>query len=267
MVFLAALQGLPTLSIGLIGGAIILLHNTLDSITVRPGNASYVLWTILHQPGPLFFHGHIVTMVLYAVVPWIGVIAVGYAFGPVVVLAPERRQRIACGLGALFLAAFAALRLLHGYGDRFVFGRMATASKTAMSFLEVEKYPPSLQYLLATFGVLLFLYALLDRAVQRDWLKPVRSFFETFGRVPFFYYVLHIYTLHAAALLLTAAEGMNWRFWLQPAAVFIDHLRGWGFNLPGVYLVWLLLVLALYLPCKWFASVKARRRDWWLSYL
>ena len=266
MLFLSTLQWFSTRTVGLIGAAIILLHNLLDHVKPGPGAAT-VLWTLLHQPGPIFANGHPVVMVLYAVVPWIGVIAVGYAFGAVALMRPERRQRFASALGAAFLVIFAALRLLHGYGDHHVFKGMGSASQTSMSFLQVEKYPPSLHYLLATFGVLLLLYALCDRAVSSNWLGRARSFVETYGRVPFFYYVLHIYALHLGALLLTAALGLNWRFWLQPAAVFADHLSGWGFGLPGVYLAWLLLVLALYLPCRWFAGVKTRRRDWWLSYL
>ena len=115
--------------------------------------------------------------------------------------------------------------------------------------------------------MILLLYALIDLAVSRDWAPRVRHFFETYGRVPFFYYVLHIYLLHAGALLLTAGEHLDWRFWLIPGAVFTQHLDKWGFGLPGVYLVWAMVVLVLYLPCRWFSRLKARRRDWWLSYL
>ena len=267
MLFLALLQGLSTRAIGLIGAAIIVLHNLLDPITVAPGSGWYVPWTLVHQPGVIFAGGHPVSAVRYAIVPWIGVIAVGYAFGAVVLMGAARRQRVSLALSAVLLCAFTMLRLLHGYGDTFVFHHEATPAGTAMSYFEVQKYPPSLQYLLATFGVLLLLYALLDNAAERDWLRPARGFVETFGRVPFFYYVLRIYALHTAALLLSAARGLNWHFWLQPGAVFLDHLSEWGYSLRGVYLAWLLLVLTLYLPCRWFAKVKATRRDWWLSYL
>ena len=262
MVFLATLQWLPTWCIGAIGASIVVLHNLLDGL-----HPAGIWWLLVHQQGPILAHGQMVWFVLYPVVPWIGVIAMGYAFGPVALLGPERRERMAAGLGMLFLAAFAALRLLHGYGDAFLFHRMMTPAETAMSFLEVEKYPPSLQYLLGTLGVLLLVYAVFDRATERGWLGGARRFVETFGRVPFFYYVLHIYLLHTGALLWTAARGMNWRFWLKPGAVFLDHLDGWGYSLPTVYLVWALVVLLLYWSCRWFAGVKARRRDWWLSYL
>ncbi len=266
MLFLSSLQRLSTVAIGAIGAAIVLLHNLLDHVAPAPG-AFTLIWTLLHQPGPIFFHGQVIAFAMYAVVPWIGVIALGYAFGPVTAMEPHRRRRMSAWLGVLFLGIFTVLRLFHGYGDPIPFHRISSPARSVMSFLQVEKYPPSLHYLLATFGVLLLLYAMLDLAVTRNWLQALRGFVETFGRVPFFYYVLHIYLLHSAALLLTAAQGRNWRFWLQPGAVFIDHLPGWGYGLPGVYLVWLLLVLALYLPCKWFAGVKAHSRAWWLSYL
>ncbi len=273
MLFLAALQRLPTIVIGCIGAAIVLVHNLFDRFTPSPGlmiprpGSLDVLWIFLHHSGIIFFHGHPVAFVLYPIVPWIGIIALGYAFGAVVILSPERRRKVASSLGFSFLLIFTGLRIFHGYGDPIPFHHLPTEAQTAMSFFEVLKYPPSLQYVLATLGVLLLLYTLFDLAVSRSWLHKLRGIVEIYGRVPFFYYVLHIYFLHLGALLLTAAEGKNWHFWLQPAAVFTDHLAGWGFNLPGVYLAWFILVTLLYFPCKWFAAVKARRRDWWLSYL
>lgn len=196
MLFLGLLQGLSTRAIGLIGAAIIVLHNLLDWVKVARGNPWYIPWTMLHQPGLIFAGGRPVSAVGYVVVPWIGVIAVGYAFGPVTLIDAACRQRLSASLGVVSIFAFSVLRLLHGYGDTYVFHHQATTAGTVMSFLEVQKYPPSLQYLLVTFGVILLLYALFDKAVERDWLRPVRGFVETFGRVPSFYYVMHIYLLH-----------------------------------------------------------------------
>ena len=267
MVFLGLLQRLPTLTIGIIGVAIVGLHNLMDGIMPRSFGGGANLWEFIHVPGPLIVHHQFVGIVAYPVVPWIGVICLGYAFGTVVHLGPKHRQRVVAMLGVGFLFAFTALRLADGYGDHFMFQHLATPSKTAMSFLEVEKYPPSLQYLLATFGVLLLMYAVMDLAVSQDWVRRLRGFVEVYGRVPFFYYVLHIYLIHAIALLWTAHLHMNWRFWTVPGAVFVDHLDGWGYSLEGVYLVWAIVVLSLYFPCLWFSRVKARRRDWWLSYL
>jgi uncharacterized membrane protein len=267
MVFLAMLQRFSPVVIGVIGAVIVLGHNLLDGIRIEGVGGEALLWRLLHQQGPIFVHGQIVGFILYPIVPWIGVICLGYAFGPVAASEPARRQKISVLLGLGMLVAFALLRVLHGYGDHDQFSYLATPSETVMSFLDVEKYPPSLHYLLATLGLLLLLYALFDLAATRNWARRLRGFVEVYGRVPFFYYVLHIYLLHGAALLITAERGMNWRFWLIPGAVFIRHLDGWGYGLPGVYLAWILVVLVLYFPCRWFGQLKARRRDWWLSYL
>jgi uncharacterized membrane protein len=267
MIFLAAIHRLPPWAVGAIGAAIVLLHNLLDPIKAASFGGEAFLWEMLHQQGPVLMHGQMVGFVLYPLIPWIGVICLGYAFGPVALLAPGRRQRFAVTLGAGFLAVFTLLRVFHGYGDRIPFEPESTPARTIMSLMQVSKYPPSLHYLLATLGVVLLLYALFDLAATHGWLPKLRAVIETYGRVPFFYYILHIYLIHMAALLVTAYEGLNWRHWLIPGAVFISHLPGWGFSLWGVYLVWFLAVALLYYPCRWFSRLKARRRDWWLSYL
>ena len=267
MVFLGLLQRLSPPAIGSIGALIVLLHNLLDPIKAATFCSRAPLWELLHEQGRIVIGGKLYGAVAYPIVPWIGVICLGYAFGQVALFDPPRRRRFAALLGATFLLAFTLLRLLRGYGDHDLFQRLATPAQTAMSFLQVEKYPPSLHYLLATLGGNLLLYAFLDAAVARQWLPRARALVETYGRVPFFYYVLHIYLLHLAALTLTAANHLDWRFWLLPASVFARHLQGWGYTLPGVYLAWFLTVAILYLPCLWFSRLKARRRDWWLSYL
>jgi len=267
MIFLAMLLRFSPAIIGSVGAVIVLGHNLLDGIKTDGVGGDAFLWRLLHQQGPIFVHGHMVGFILYPLVPWIGVICLGYAFGPVAASEPGKRQKISMLLGVALLLAFSLLRIFHGYGDRDQFRYLATPAETMMSFLEVDKYPPSLHYLLATLGVLLLLYAFFDLAVTRDWARPLRGFVETYGRVPFFYYVLHIYLLHGAALAVTAGRHGNWRFWLIPGAVFFGHLDGWGYSLPGVYLAWFLVVLALYLPCRWFGRLKAQRRNWWLSYL
>ena len=164
-------------------------------------------------------HGRIVGFLLYPLIPWIGVICLGYAFGPIAVMEPARRQRLAALLGAGFLAVFSLLRVLRGYGDPILFQVQSTPERTAMAFLRVLKYPPSLEYVLVTLGVLLLLYALFDAAATRNWLPRLRGFVEVYGRVPFFYYVLHIYLIHGLALTITAERHMDWRFWLIPGAV------------------------------------------------
>lgn len=267
MIFLGLLQRVPVWVAGSIGAVIVVGHNLLDGVNDARFGAGAIWWDLLHVPAPLRVHGQMVGFEMYPIVPWIGVICLGYWFGKVAVWEPVRRQRFAAGLGVAFLAVFSLLRVVHGYGDRVRFEELGSVKRTGMSFLEVTKYPPSLQYLLATLGVVLLGYAAFDVAVARSWGTRVRRVVEVYGRVPFFYYVLHIYLLHAIALGVTAYEGLDWRHWLEPGAVFIGYLPGWGFGLGGVYLVWFLVVAGLYFPCEWFGRVKARRRDWWLSYL
>jgi uncharacterized membrane protein len=265
MVGLGVIIGLPDLAIGGLGAAILLLHNLLDPIRAASFGDLRDVWMILHQPGMLTAGGHSIGFEAYPLLPWFGVICVGYAFGRVA--AAEHRERIALGLAAVFATAFTLLRVLHGYGDSYRFEVLDTPARTAMSFLQVQKYGPSLQYCLATFSVLLVLYAAFDWIARRDWIPAVRRVFETFGRVPFFYYVPHIYLLHLLALAITMGEHLDWHVWFGMTFLLGKYPPGWGFSLPVVYAIWLGVVALLYAPCAWFAGVKARRRDWWLSYL
>ncbi|MFT4113843.1 DUF1624 domain-containing protein [Silvibacterium sp.] len=267
MIFLGLLIGLPTAAIGAVGAAIVLLHNLLDGIRMQPGTGIGTLWEFLHQQGPILFHHQFVGLIAYPVVPWIGVICLGYVFGALTIWTPELRRAMARALGVAMLAVFALLRVLHGYGDSFKLEPLGGFWRDTMSFLQVTKYPPSLQYLLVTLGILLLLYSAFDWLETSELLPKLRGVLDVYGRVPFFYYVLHIYLIHLGALLLTAELHLNWRFWLQPGSVFIGYLPHWGFGLPVVYAVWLSAVALLYLPCRWFSRLKARRRDWWLSYL
>ena len=185
MIVLAFLQWLPVAAVGVVGAAIVLLHNLLDPIQASDLGRYADLWKLFHESGMLKYHGQIVGLAFYPVFAWIGVICLGYAFGPVVVAAPVRRRRIALGLAALLLGAFSILRVIGGYGDRFHWHTLATPTQSAMFFLEVQKYPPSLDYVLATFGFLLLLYTAFDKAATENWLPRPRRFIEIYGRVPF----------------------------------------------------------------------------------
>ena len=267
MIVLGLLQWLPVAAVGVVGAAIVLLHNLLDPIPASHFGQYADFWKLFHESGLLKYHGQIIGMAFYPVFAWVGVICLGYAFGPVVVATAVRRRRIAVGLAVTFLGAFSLLRIASGYGDKFHWHRLATPAESAMFFFEVQKYPPSLEYVLATFGFLMLLYAVFDKAASEDWLPQVRGFFEVYGRVPFFYYVQHIYLIHGTALLLAAALHENWRLFVGPGGLLGDHPPNWGFGLPVVYCLWIAFVLVLYPGCLWFSRLKARRRDWWLSYL
>ena len=268
MVGLSLLIRLPTPAIGVIGAVIVLLHNLLDPIPVKDFGPFANLWKLIDRPGFLLHDGHPFMLAAYPALAWFGIMCLGYAFGAVVSVPALRRSRITLGLAACFSLTFALLRFLHGYGDPFPFLHLSTPTQTAMSFFRLQKYPPSLQFVLATFSVLLLLFFLFDTAATRNWLPRIRTFFETYGRVPFFYYVLHLYVLHTGALLWTVAIHGDWRFWANDQFIWQGRIPPhWGYPLPVVYAIWLSVVLALYYPCVWYGRLKARRRDWWLSYL
>ncbi len=268
MIVLAGLQWLPTPVIGIFGVGMVAGHNLLDGIHAQSLGRWGDAWAIFHESGRYAISGDFTVHVGYPLVPWIGVMALGYCLGALMSKAtPQQRRRGSALIGIFMLAVFFTLRWSGAYGDPLGWKHLATPVQTAMSFMNVTKYPPSLHYLLATLGILFLLFAAFDEAIERGFLPRLRGFFVVYGRVPFFYYVLHIFLLHTLALAGAALLGLNWRFWMQPGSVFFGHLSGWGVPLPGVYAVWLSVVLGLYLPCRWFGGVRERRRDWWLSYL
>jgi uncharacterized membrane protein len=256
MVVLAGLIHIPRPAIAAFGLVLVLGHNLLDGITPEQLGAFAPLWHVLHVPGPLEV---VPVFLLYPLIPWVGVMALGYVAGPVVFSRSPRDSRRLAWAGGLLVLAFVVLRALDVYGDpspRFDDG---APDLVAMSFLNLTKYPPSLLFLLMTLGPALVALSLLRRAKG-----PVAGVFVTFGRVPFLFYVTHLYLVHALAVAAGAAQGF-------PAAdmrtVFLFLPEGYGFGLPVVYLVWLGVVALHYPLCKRYAALKARSRAWWLSYL
>jgi uncharacterized membrane protein len=197
--------------------------------------------------------------VFYPVIPWIGVIAAGYGFGALLLRPEAERRRLLLRLGLGLTAAFVLLRAINLYGDPSRWAPQGSALFTLLSFLNTTKYPPSLQYLLMTLGPAIALLPLLDRA-----RGPVARFFIVYGRVPFLYYVVHLFLIHALSVALGVMQGFPVRDFLQVWAFYPER---YGVGLGVVYVVWVAVVLAMYPLCRWFADLKARRRDWWLSYL
>src|SRR5262245_4979580 len=260
MVALAGLVYLPRWAIAATAIVMIGGHNLLDFIHAEHWGAAAPLWTILHQRGLLQLGDGTKLCVLYPLVPWIGVIAAGYGLGPVFKLDPASRHRWLLGLGALTSAGFIALRATNLYGDPVSWAAQDGWLATLLSFLNCEKYPPSLLYLAMTLGPGLLLLATFEHARGR-----LADAIITFGRVPLFYYVLHIFVIHAlaAALAWLVLGGAGWLFGQPP----MNRPANYGLSLPSIYLMWLCVVLVLYSPCRWFASLKQNRREWWWSYL
>ncbi|WLD64974.1 MULTISPECIES: DUF1624 domain-containing protein [Pseudomonas] len=253
MIALAALVWLPrplliALALVIIGG-----HNLLDGLHFDPGSALHVPWTILHERSWIEVSDTLRLRTTYPVLPWIGVIALGYSLGPWFANAalPAVRQRhlLFGGVGAL--AGFVLLRALNGYGEK-PWQAYDSGMQTLMSFFNVTKYPPSLLFLALTLGVGLLLLLAFERAGHRRWINVL----AVFGCVPMFFYLLHLYVLKVLYVACVALFGLN-------------HGNYFGFDSIGaVWLMALVLPLALYPPVHWFARLKARRRDLaWLKYL
>lgn len=274
MIVLGALVYLPVKVVGGFGVAMIALHNLLDSYRVTgwrgPGtvvpSAAGKLWILLHQafePFPIVWFPSPVVIVIYPLVPWIGVMAAGYAFGSLYQLDSQRRRRLLLTIGAVATALFVIVRAINIYGDPARWSAQKNFLFTVLSFLNTTKYPPSLLFLLMTLGPSILALAFFEsRSGGR-----LREFFVTFGRVPLFFYLLQWYTAHLIAVLLNLAFGKSVKWLFQTPIDWIGQAPNAGFNLAVVYLSWIAGVLLLYPLCKWFAGVKQRRRDWWLSYL
>ncbi len=259
MVVLAALIHLPVVATGAFGVALIVLHNATDGIKPESWGALSWLWNVLHVPGPIAVTKDIGLFIAYPLIPWVGVMAAGYGFGAFLVREPATRARRLFFLGTALTAGFVLLRFSNLYGDPRPWTGQSNPLFTVLGFVDCQKYPPSLCYLLMTLGPAMILLAVFDRGTP-GWLKPAL----VFGRVPMFYYLLHIPLIHglacAAAMLQVGQADFFEGGTQQPPP-------GAGFSLPIVYLAWITVIVLLYPVCRWFAELKKRRRDLaWLSY-
>jgi uncharacterized membrane protein len=267
MLVLAAMFPLPVSMVGSIGLAIVLLHNLLDPIRADQLGRAQDLWELLHQAAPLHLPAPFEGYLAYPLLPWAGIFLIGYWFGQAILLPGPRRRSVSAWLGFLSLGLFSVLRLVGRYGDPSHFEHLASPVHTAMSFLNVNKYPPSLQFTLVTLGTLLVLFAGIDSLANRDLFRPLQRIVEVYGRVPFFYYVLHIYLIHAITLVLMMAYSHDWGLWRTSARSIPGAVPGFGYSLPIVYGIWAGVVCVLYLPCRNFALLKQNRKAWWMSYI
>ncbi len=268
MVGLAALVWLPIPVLATLSLAVIVLHNGLDGVTADRFGSAAGVWNLLHQPG-VFLVGGTPVLVGYPLIPWIAVMALGFCAGPLFLMERERRRRRLMAIGAVAIAWFLAERLINGYGDPVPWAVQSSPVFTVLSFLNTTKYPPSLDFLLMTLGPAFLALAWLDRPGLKSSNPLV-----VFGRVPLLYFVLHFYLAHLAAVLLAFAKygASAWAFAFHrlPSMGGSAELfpPGFGDDLWVAYLVWGVIVLALYPVCRWFGELKARRREWWwLSYL
>ena len=279
MIILAALIHLSLKVTAGFGLGMIALHNLLDGFSVQgwQGPTSPVpsvaakLWIILHQPFevfPILGFPSPVVVIIYPLIPWVGVMALGYALGSLYQKDSTQRRRWLLIIGGVATALFIVLRAIDVYGDPSRWSQQKDALFTLLSFLNTTKYPPSLLFLLMTLGPAMLALAWFE--TNKTFAGGLRNALVTFGRVPLFFYLLQWYTAHLIAVVagLIAGQSVAWQF-ESPIVKFSQTYApsGVGFPLWVVYVCWIIGVLLLYPLCKWFAGVKARRREWWLSYL
>jgi len=269
MIALAPLVFLPPAAVAGYGGLMIALHNLLDGIPRSPNALVGALQVILHGPGLVLASGGHVVFAAYPLIPWIGVTAVGFGLGALYQRRPDRRAFL-LRAGLACCAGFALLRWLNVYGDPSRWSLQRSTLFTVLSFLNTTKYPPSLLFLLMTLGPAMLLLAWFDPFDSRERMPRVLRPALAYGRVPLFYFVLHLVLIHVLAIAVCYARygTAHWMFESPGLDRYpFTQPPGWGYSLPIVYAMWAAVVGMLYVPCRWFASVKARRREWWISYL
>ena len=261
MVVLSALVYLPLWAIAGFGLIMIFSHNLLDGLRLEDfqaanGSLEWQGWllAVLHVP-------HLT--VVYPLIPWIGVMAAGYAFGSIMQMPVEVRRRLTLKGGVVLIVTFVILRALNDYGDPEPWNEQETALFTLLSFVNTTKYPPSLLFLLMTLGPMFVLLSAFEQAPSTQ--RAIGRFFITFGRVPLFFYLLHLYVIHG---LVTGFAYVM----VNDVSSFLTYHKffppWWGFSLPVVYLIWAGVVILLYPVSYWFAGVKARHKgSWWTSYV
>ncbi len=258
MVVLAGLVYLPIPAIAALGWVMIVGHNALDGVKPEAWGPLAWVWKALHVQGPIAYAPGHTLFVMYPLVPWIGVMAAGFGFGALLTRPSEARRRAILSLGAVLTAGFVLQRALNDYGDPGRWAVQRDGLFTVLSFLNCQKYPPSLLFLLMTLGPPLLLLGSIDRGFSR-LARPL----VVFGRVPLFYYVVHLFVIDLLTVGLAIA-----RYGSRTPEVFAKGPPpDYGHGLAIVYLVWIGVIVALYPVCRWYAGVKARSRSRLLSYL
>lgn len=266
MICLSFLIYLPKKVILLVGIILIAGHNALDNIVMQGQSFQSIIWYFLHQDNALVYGSNHMVILHYPLIPWIGLMALGYLFGSFYQkdfdISLRKKWLLRLGLGSLFL--FVILRGFNVYGDLMPWSVQDTTTKSILSFFKVTKYPPSLLFLCITLGpAMLFLYAF------ENTKNKITDFFLVFGRVPLFYYFLHMLVIHILAIIGILIFGGNWQDMIVTGKSFMNEtLKTYGYSLFIVYVVWISVVLLLYPLCKKYMTYKANNKDkWWLSYL
>ncbi|MGZ9164916.1 MAG: DUF1624 domain-containing protein [Anaerolineales bacterium] len=266
MLTLSALVFLPKRLILAIGLILVFGHNLLDPISAQGSSAWDLIWYALHQPKAVFIDSAHVINFVYPVLPWIGLMALGYVFGALYKkdFPVEQRRGWLLTIGICATLPFIALRGFNLYGEPRHWQIQDSPAFSLISFLNTTKYPPSLHFLLMTMGpALIFLSAI--GALRHRQAQPV----IVFGRVPLFFYIIHLYVIHALAMLLLVYQGRDGsEYILSARGIASGTLSNFGLSLEAVYLTWILVIIFLYPLCKWYQKYREDNPSkWWLSYL
>jgi uncharacterized membrane protein len=266
MLILSALVFLPKSLMLALGMILVFGHNLLDPIRGSGSSLPDMIWYVLHQPNSVFMDSNRLINVVYPVIPWIGIMALGYGFGSFYredFSAEERRRWLfIAGISGTLL--FVLLRGFNLYGELRDWQTQGSLLFSLMSFLNTTKYPPSLHFLLMTMGPALILLSVFE-GVGNRLSKPVM----VFGRVPFFFYVIHLYVIHALGMLLLTIADRDWQEYILSAqGIMSGTLSNFGLSLSAVYGVWIVIIVMLYPLCRWYQEYREHNPSkWWLSYL
>jgi len=264
MVALSVLQFLPYRLLLFIGMVIVFGHNLLDKITIVSPFWESVTWSIIHQRNEYPISNHLLFVVSYPFLPWLGLMILGYSAGRLYLpdIQPAFRKKILRITGMAAILLFIFIRLINHYGDMHRWAIQKTPVFTFLDFVKTSKYPPSLLYILMTIGPALIFLSFSENVQGSIGRKVI-----VFGKVPFFYYILHVFLIHSIAWLAFFATGHSWE------DLDFIHFRdgslpyGSGYPLWFVYAAWASVVIILYFPCRWYSVYKATHKNWWLGYI
>jgi uncharacterized membrane protein len=268
MIILSLIIHLPYYAILTIGLIIVFGHNILDYYEAGLQQQPPWWYSLLHSPGFYKLWDNHKLFILYPFLPWSGLMMLGYCFGKLFLsYEGSERKKMLLIIGTLILLFFVVLRYTNSYGDPLKWSTQKDSLYTFLSFMKVQKYPPSLLYICATVGIAILFLGFAGNANNK-----VSKFITVYGRVPFLYYVLHFFLIHLIETCCFFARGHSFAQGTNPPfsngeALPNFILAGEGYSLSIVYLIWICVVLALYPVCKWFSEYKRNHKDWWLSYL
>lgn len=264
MVLLSVLQFLPYRVLPVVGLTLVFAHNLLDKTVIETPFWESVSWSIIHQQHSYQINDHLLFTVQYPFLPWLGLMILGYSAGRLYLpdFSQALRKKILRITGLVAILLFVLIRSINRYGDMHSWAIQKTSVFTLLDFIKTTKYPPSLLYILMTIGPALIILSMVENLHGSLSRKII-----VFGKVPFFYYVLHVFLIHSISWLAFFATGHTWN------DLDFTHFRdgslpyGSGYPLWFVYAAWVAVVVILYFPCRWYAHYKATHKKWWLSYI